>query len=458
MNKNLLIDLIRYSFGLNTIFNSNEYNIPNKLFGFFVSYERKLNIHGCIGLFEDREISKNYILENIFKIAFSSMNEDYRKHNFKKNIQYVPEAKIKIYFMKYPFYKINSNQIDNYNYGIFIKSNKKKATYLPKVFTNENSNYILSELKNKARIIDEQYEIYNYECYIYDTNLLQIMNINILKNIITNSFINIKNNYKTYFPLFLKNNKYVIDNKEYVRNLSSIYYYIVLAKILKFEINYDIVENDLNYYYKSYKKTREFDHSYIYFILICNELNISNKYFNLNNEINYYIELLNKNEVEINFELPQILTFLTIITKDINKILPFIEKQLDRIKNNNDIFFLNLFCSTLFYLYCYHKIKYDMKLIINNFIYLFNNIINNYNPIETNYLSVMYQCVCVIYYIDNNDEILNYMFYLFIELEKRRKLYYEFTNKTIRLDITFHVYEGFLFLLNNNNYKLLFNN
>lgn len=74
-----------------------------------------------------------------------------------------------------------------------------------------------------------------------------------------------------------------------------------------------------------------------------------------------------------------------------------------------------------------------------------DDILKDKKNIETNYIAVAFEALCFIYARHMKMKILNQMFELLFELEKRKSCYnvlYAFLDKTSRVDITGHIING----------------
>lgn len=79
-----------------------------------------------------------------------------------------------------------------------------------------------------------------------------------------------------------------------------------------------------------------------------------------------------------------------------------------------------------------------------------NSIIINKNNIETNYLAVAFEALCFLYSSTNKINLLDKIFQLFLEIEKRKNCHntlYSFLDNSSRVDITEHINNGFFQLL-----------
>ena len=90
------------------------------------------------------------------------------------------------------------------------------------------------------------------------------------------------------------------------------------------------------------------------------------------------------------------------------------------------------------------KVLFSMDLIINiKHFQAFLKKIKNLDSYETNYLAVTFEGLC--YLLPKNPRVKQYLFKIFLELEKRKDSYglYSFQNNNARVDITGHIVNGF---------------
>ena len=75
-----------------------------------------------------------------------------------------------------------------------------------------------------------------------------------------------------------------------------------------------------------------------------------------------------------------------------------------------------------------------------------NEILSKKTMTETNYIAVAFEALCFVYSSNSKKSLLNILFELLFELEKRKNCYnnilYTFLDKTARIDITGHINNG----------------
>lgn len=460
-------------------------DIPNNIFGVFVSVERSKyhslntypeNIHGCIGYWDPNYnvLEKDIIFNKIDDVAYKSTWVDSRRKYFKHSIYIDIYAQFKIYFMSSPIFEINKNglieseniKFDNNIYGLIVDDKKGfRATYLPQVFKNISWENIRKSLVDKAGILESKNKIYfyAYKCKIKSIPVIDYYFIPILE------FIN--NNYGSFIPYIIDNLKISIDKSQDVRNIATIYD-ILRLNDYGYLINSNIkqkMKNNLDFY-----KDKKNSQSWAFLLLALDYYGdqfVKDIYDYLNSEL-----IKNYESIDKIFELYEILYAITKYSKKYNKENVIIEEEFRKLNNfkSNNIFQLNWiskFVQQYMKIDIYRKsdLKKDITIcenILQQIIKYFNeNIDNKYNNVETNYLAVTFEGLTSLYEYNNNnnnnntndqtnininivdndvnlDKIIEK---LIINLERRRDKFglYSFNDGISRLDITGHVLNGF---------------
>ncbi len=497
LKEKYLLDLIKNMFNINYDRDDNNYEIPDNLFGIFASIHRQRlninnptnndNVHGCIGYFNMDGMTRENIIKKGFDVSYSACWEDNRSSHFSDSILFDPSATLQIYYMKKPYYIINkengmieelNKKFNNSNYGIIAIDNrtKERATYLPNVFPNKNFNNIKNDIIVKASYSSKnksQYTFYAYTCDIYEISFSDLLSKPQL-TLHIESFIDFINNYfesnHNFIPYSMNiNNKINIQMNQNVRNIASIYDYLFLCKYLnklpeKNSIIYNKIINNIQHYIIKQQKKNNMQQAGTFLLLVLKDF-YKNSGYNYTPNINIYYNLLSDNKVNLlnqQFELPQILIMLSIIKPNKNIISKFLHKFYKTINNYNkidinNIFFYNWFAKLLFEIYINNTLSNNNQFILKIKDILSNKIIEivkEYNnDIETNYMAVAFEGLSALYTMDKDSIKYKYIYYLFIELEKRRNKYslYTFLNGSARIDITTHVLYGFYYLLYSKN-------
>ena len=445
-----------------SLFKENIHIIPKNCFGVFVSVKRSkeqslkvwpYDTHGCIGYWDSNysALNKHTIMNKIISLSKSSTWEDKRKDYF-GDIFKDSNALYEIDFMMKPLLKINENGImsnnkkfNNSQYGIIIVNNQNKATYLPNVFPNSSWNKIKKDLIQKGNIKDNNYQLYAYKVISLKKKLIDFIK-SYREFIISDFLLLIKQNYKTFIPYEYKN-KFIIDKKQYVRNLATINDILYFNNYLPNHIINKCLR-DLKYYEKIIKSDINSIRQASAFYLL------SKKTIHKNDPLNNYIcKYLYENihKLEKRFELPEVLIALTVTCPKktiLKKYSEIIYSYIKNIKNINadHIFELNWYSKYFYFLYINkiislnntHKLIHDIIINIHKY---FEKI--NIDKLETNYLAVIFEALSTLYIF--TEDLNDYIFYIFYLLNKTyvNGLYY-FKNNSARLDITGHILNGII--------------
>jgi hypothetical protein len=465
INKNnlLKIFILYYSLFQKKLFDSEKDIIqyfPENVFGIFSTIRRyntidtfPYDIHGCIGYWDNNFdlLPKNVLYEKLLQVSYNSLWYDNRKNYF-DNIEYDPFSFQELDFMLKPIYNIDKNTgiivelnktFSNKLFGIIIQSKSlyNRATYLPEVFPDKMPwTELLLSIKNKANIIDENYDIFAYKIHQIKSQFIDIIRTQIFSfiniyNFSTFLFNNMKIELEFPFVYSYQNNKYEWNTTNDVRNISTIaelYKYIsVLPKIKSIyeKILQDKILNILNNLDKYSSQSLSFL-GYFYSI---------NKNKNkLNNKDLYCKKLMTDLPfAEEDFEKPEIIIGLNNAECKLNY-----TKYLFEFNEKDSIFRMNWIIQTI--------ISFNKKpstILIDILINKINEIFNKKNYVETNFLAVAFEALCFVYKTENNEKVIYKIFQLFYELEKRKNknnILYNFQNNSARIDITGHINNGLL--------------
>jgi AMMECR1 domain-containing protein len=459
-NNFLLLNLFCNIFGLPIdVYKNISYEFSSTIhrdtFGVFVTIERKFNIldneynvHGCIGHIDKNlfHLSIDELYESTISVGKSAAFEDSRKNQFVESIMFDPFANISISFLLLPVYIMNPEHSNN-EYGLICRQGNQSTTFLPKVFPNKklgqiqnnlmskaNTNYCDQWLEYKILYIHSTFENIMYE--IFKTQKLYFI-----------QFMNqyFKNNNFIFYEITSKQ-EFIINENETIRNMACI------NLILELDINNRtrmiLEQNKLKLQEMTLKKNK-------------NKSGLQELIAVTDNQNKY---LCKKNRFQsiknLNFTLGQYGIYYADHCRNIRTEENIIYKLLLYINNNkknnknkyNLVFTLNWFSQFLYHSNISTWEKLSLKNIIKNkllkIIYENKNFIN----LETNYLAVSFEALCFLYLISKKQdtEILQVLFYLFIHLEKRciYNCLFVFFDNTARLDISCHVWNGIINLIN----------
>ena len=427
--------------------------IPNNTFGVFVSVERfhKLpkwpeEIHGCIGNWNDdfSTMDKTKIIDTIKKVSYDATWNDDRRKYFSMSIYSDINSKYKIYFMLNPVLKIdsetgimeNNQKFNNKEYGLIVRSESTRATYLPEVFPNSDWISIKKSILKKASSYNE-----NGFFYAYKSKIILKTIYDYLTNDIRYFF---NNSYGDFIPYEVKNNNIIVDKDQDVRNLAS------MNDILKLKLNNKTIEKiklNCHYYKMKYLENPLKMRQSAPFLMLL----ISYFYPNdalVNSIYNFLVNEIKTKTIELNFELGEILMSLACVNPTM--IIDLLNKQVEKIyreEKTKDIKFDDEFK------YNWHlKILQNSQMITHPY---FNHLMKKfimYNKLyqdkETNFIAVNYEIVTGLLKNMKDNKYQHILEQILentiIELQKRKDKYglYSFKDGTSRIDITGHVLNG----------------
>jgi AMMECR1 domain-containing protein len=226
--------------------------IPSQTFGFFITIHRSQplskwphDIHGCIGYWEDKRMSKEAIIGKIPGIANSSFFTDSRVQYHAVPLLEDPDARIEISFMQLPLTPISANRktFDNEKYGLIVESDQGRATYLPKVFKTKNWGEISASLLRKAQVKTGKF--FQYETSVVEGKLRTIFDREYLDWVAQEYLIFMEINYGNFVPYMVENGRVVTDKMENVRNCAT------LCELLDFPVSKNLrakIRRDIKYY------------------------------------------------------------------------------------------------------------------------------------------------------------------------------------------------------------------
>jgi hypothetical protein len=460
--------------------------IPLNVFGIFVTIKRSdkqkllywpYDIHGCIGYWD-----KNYnILDNktivnkILDVGESAFYNDSRKKYFNLPAEKDMNTLFEITFMLKPLYIVENGEINinstnkikfnNTYYGLIVQDiiTGKCATYLPKVFENESWDFIKSNIKEKAGVTNSNNLVfYAYKAKIISKNINQFFKKNggniIDFEIIKNNFgIFLNKYYVEFIPYEIFSNKIIIDKNQYVRNIAILYDIKNFIKNINTNVK-QLIKKNLNYYIKLYlDNIQELRQSSGFLALslqlIKNEEKI-NDYDKIIKLIvkNLYKDVIDKN-LEYQFELGEVLMALSILDPKpliLNEQIDFLLSVIKFDNTIDSIFQLNWISKFIQSYKSTKPIESGLFNLIYNHLIIIIPKINSIN--ETNYIAVGYESITCLYIyaleydldIDNGFFISNISRIYEILSKRYNENYFmfEFSNRTMRLDITGHILNG----------------
>jgi len=431
-------------------------DIPEKeIFGVFTTITRgqKLNewpedIHGCLGYWTDdfSRMSNDMIIKKVRELSYDTATKDSRKNYFKRDLSDDSGSNVEISFMTLPIIKVDERNgrmgdeiFDNEKYGLIVEFGGKRATYLPGVFKNMKWEDIKKSLLSKAGL-NQQGKFYSYKTSIIKTNLYETLFSEKLQTIIempVGKFLYEK--YVDFVPFMLKNGRVIVEMDEDVRNLGTIGDVIRFSKRYDFSKKMNVVERNMDYYYKKYEENPEmYRQSSAFLLENYHLLNIHPE--RMKNIINYLYNNLYK--MEPRFELGEVLKILSIVEPRKSVLEREAKKMYERLGKMNgeldDVFELNWQSQFIQNANIPSRKKNAEKISK----VLLMTLGKNKGDWETNYYAVIYECLSNLVKIIKNDELKNKRMEYFVKLNKRKGeygLYFFKGMNEARIDITSHV-------------------
>jgi len=415
--------------------------IPPQTFGFFITVHRSQplgewphDIHGCIGYWEDKRMSKAAIIGKIPGIAHSSFFTDSRAQYHVVPLIEDPDARIEISFMQLPLTPISGKRktFDNEKYGLIVDSNEGRGTYLPKVFQTKNWAEISASLLQKARVKTGKF--FQYETSVVEGKLRTIFDREYLDWVAQEYLIFMEINYRDFVPYMVEGGQVKIDKKENVRNCAT------LCELLELPISKNLeakIRRDIKYYVaKSNNRNMQQANAF----LIMAMANIGGKVTQTLSDI---CDDLYKNldGMDAQFQLGETLIALHRVCPRLKELAhwqKWMEKRLEGLDGRvENIFEYNWQAKYLFEIRKDIPAKGHAEELLRRIIGMKIS-----EEMETNYLAVYFEAIMSLWGILGGDMLANILpVWIFLLRRWKGGLFY-FKNGTARIDITGHVING----------------
>ena len=479
MTEELFADIFCHSFGIRMSHTRNTGGISQQTgkqyfgtflpecFGVFVTIERKSRpsrtgnsktekqVHGCIGrmnfkptrnnrsgnLFGFHSLAPAELYTYCLDVTRSAIFNDSRRENFPIDIHFDPFANIVISFMLLPVSLMDENH-PNKKYGLICVSEKGDlTTFLPDVFPEKRLSDIKQDLLMKAGAQKCRNWI-EYKTVVVGCTFNEIMYVLLrkqkraLENFIDDYFA--KSDF-IFYAIDPKGN-FQIEKSQLIRNLACIetLYQLTLRNDTKSKLmsNYNFYSINQNGFVRDVQEKVAVD---------------SNR-----NKNDLCKKSVFESITDLDFTLAQ---FGIYVSKHCpgnknleNQILSKLKKRLVSINPTDDydqVFFLNWFVQFLFHqgLGTYKAFRKISKRIMKKLYSLIHR--KEFIDLETNYLAVVFESLCHLLVMYWDEKTFRYIFYLFIHLEKRIRYdcMFSFLDQSSRLDITCHVWNGIILLI-----------
>ncbi len=416
--------------------------IPAQTFGFFITIHRSQplsewphDIHGCIGYWEDKRMSKSAIIGKIPGIANSSFFTDTRAQYHPIPLLEDPNARIEISFMQLPLTPILGTRktFDNEKYGLIVESDQGRGTYLPKVFQTKNWGEISRSLLQKAQVKTGKF--FQYETSVVEGKLRTIFDKEYLDWIAQEYIIFMEINYQDFVPYMVEFGRVMTDKTENVRNCAT------LCELLDLQVTKNLgakIRRDIKYYEgKSKNRNMQQANAFLIMAMAKIEGKFSQTLIDTCDEL-----YKNLDSMEPQFQLGETLIGLHHVCPKIKELAhwqKWMEKRLERIDTRIDnIFEYNWQAKYLFEIRKDIPAKAHAEELLRRLIGMKIN-----QDMETNYLAVYFEAMMSLWGILGGEEIFRIILPVWILLLQRWNggLFY-FKNGTARIDITGHVISG----------------
>jgi AMMECR1 domain-containing protein len=425
--------------------------IPAQTFGFFITVHRSKPlskwpeyIHGCIGYWEDKRMSKAAIIGKIPEIAHSSFFTDSRAQYHPIPLLEDPDAIIEISFMQLPLTPILGNRktFDNEKYGLIVDSDQGRATYLPKVFQTKNWAEISASLLQKAQI--KKGKFFQYETSVVEGKLRTIFEREYLEWIDQEYLIFMELNYNDFVPYIVESGQIITDKTENVRNCAT------LCELLDFQISKNLeakIRRDIKYYVAKYNNQNMIQANAFLIIAMAK---IGGNFTQTLSDIcdDLYKKL---DSMEQKFQLGETLIGLYKVCPRIKELAHWqkvMQKRLEMLDGHIDnIFEYNWQAKFLFEIRKDIPAKSHAEELLKRLIG-----VKITDDIETNYLAVYFEGIMSLWGILGGDILKNILtVWIFLLRRWKNGLFY-FKNTTARIDITGHVISGLQVFFQNKSY------
>jgi AMMECR1 domain-containing protein len=429
--------------------------IPSQTFGFFITVHRSYplskwphDIHGCIGYWEDKRMSKAAIIGKIPGIAGSSFFTDSRAQYHAVPLMEDPDARIEISFMRLPLTPISANRktFDNEKYGLIVESDQGRGTYLPKVFKTKNWAEISASLLQKAQVKTGKF--FQYETSVVEGKLRTIFEREYLDWVAQEYLIFMEVNYGNFVPYMVENGRVVTDKMENVRNCAT------LCELLDFPVSKKLeakIRRDINYYAAKWKnRNQQQANAFLIMAMAKIEGKVSQTLVDICDDL-----YKNLDGMDAQFQLGETLIGLHRVCPRIKELAhwqKWMEKRLEGLDGRvENIFEYNWQAKYLFEIRKDIPAKAHAEELLRRLIGL-----KITADMETNYLAVYFEAAMSLWGILGGDMLANILpVWIFLlqrwnggvfktqEIKNFSSFYlFYFKNGTARIDITGHVISG----------------
>lgn len=463
----MFYDVFEYALGLTSIINcKDKQQTTGPYFGVFVGVTRSNkhkiptwpeDIHGSIGYWDKDflQVDSLQLCKHTYRVAYDAIFKDDRRKYFPDLFTDV-DAELDIKFMQLPIREIdlssgkfldNNTLFTNNDMGLIAQSATARATYLPGVFIDTMWDDIKESLISKAGAkSNSRLRFYGYTTKRVVVTMRQLYH-HIIKtkplllfNKLGCQFLSfIDNSRITHVPYSVTKSKQIVyDETQDVRNIGTLLDIKQMAKMLQCPLKSGVIHTlhaEAMYYLDKYMKNPEDlrQASAFLLMLLHNEpvdIN-SDKLFRRETEMikrRLYSDV-KQNRLEPEFEMGEVLIALNYVSPSL--VPPKVFKQF---RVPQSIFELNWQAQSFLSLQKQKKI--DLSKQLDHYISEFTN------HTETNYLAVAFEAATAL----QNEHVPDLFCDLIVRYDASRGLFI-FLDGSSRIDISGHVYRGFMNLL-----------
>ena len=436
------------------------YEIPPNVFGVFVGIERSItlphypkNIHGCIGYWQPafHALDEPTILQTIVSVGQGAAQRDDRRKYFKHALCTDLRARIKVYFMRLPIMPVDANTglilalkrpFDNQRFGLIVQGSGA-ATYLPGVFPHESWQYIRDSLLQKAHA--DSSNLQNNKFYAYSCDIVSIQPMTYWIDPFYQFFLH---NYGAFVPYAIENEQVVVDFRQDVRNLGTIY---DLLQLLQYGYTFPktlwhSIQRDLQYFQGRFNQGTLPAQACAFLLLAYTKFPTA---IQTTDEIQRFLlaYLVEPSTQDMEFEIPEILYALVTVNPKVNGTVQhfltliqneYIDQQQPELEH---IFRYNWYSKLALHFEPSKQLE-----LLHNIVALLE--LPEFYQSPTNYLAVGFEALCQMYAL-NTASVGPLLCGLMQALSRKRTAsgLYELSDGEVRLDIVGHIMNGFYSLL-----------
>lgn len=462
-------------------------------FGVFVTIERNRDqrgahtVHGCLGNWTPtyNAMTASKVVQLAQQLVQDARYRDRRRYQFEVDVDEDVSTVVDVNIMNLPLMPVHrdtgdfvgsSGTFDNNKYGLIVDYGTQRATYLPRVFTNESWSFIKESLLKKANLgnlgnlgnVKED----TIRFFAYRTHSVRFQVVDMLFSVeaTQNLLLDVARFYQKHYIDFVpyeyswEADMAVVDKAQAVRNVGCLYDVLWLQSQFPAVITHDkpVLQN-LDFYYQRWHAGVDGAQASIFLIKTYSFLLTFDLAVETSTDIQKRIALLQDSlyaalsSLEPVFSLGEAVSVLAPLVNaatnsgDVEKLFQACDVMRKRLQHlpvePNTIFELNWQSQSLFHMHELSEWGWPsfvpwLQAFESELTHKVVSVIEtmDVSSMETNFLAVAYECMNHL----RHYELLRLSKYkVYAELVGRRRglygLYYFNKSSTARLDITGHV-------------------